>query len=1492
MSEIQTISRRFTNRGLVLKKAADLLDEGEFYGLENCASIQEGSIGSRVGHRQVNITETNSNVHSLAKLHVSADDDSNPRYIGYGSSVVRTTDGVNLAHSVGLPSGEPWGFEDYKSGAGADAIGYFATRAGMFLDRGGVSDAFRRWGIPTPPVPVIAVPGAFDLAGAGVIPASLTPFTARFATKNVSSVSSGTGYIMVAPDDMNGIVSGMLLYIGSEACVVEKAEETRFYVVCTSPHSVGETITSSYRSISTIADLVSVDGVWGLTIDASFDGSSDTGYDSDDIVHVSLYCSDPDGIEEVSIRMAPAAPGPDFTPDYYEATIPGSDLRADAWTEFDIPKTAFTKVGSAGSGLYTWKNITAAYVSVTGSGSVEYTDDMSAWTQVRVGQMYIAGGKGPGKAGGYAIPYRWVYTYRNPLTGEEGNPSMLMTDISAMGRAKRQAFTLTLTGFSNAAYSGYEDFTGQGSIVVYRSGGPFADAYYRRIASISNPGSWSTVEFVDNVSDYMLRNAAIAEFDNDQPVSSTLPVALQADISSYNGGDVGGPGGITTIALTNLPDDFGALSSRLTIGSSVFVGTGTTAEQVVIVGFPSSTSFQAYLQNWHATTTNDSSETVSCGHVVGAPCDIVACAHDSIFLAGDENNPHVLYRSKTGKPHAFPLQNLATGNVHQVNVGSPANPIKGIAEWSGEIVSLNLSKFYIVRVFMGRMEEPLECPVSHGLAVKHAWCKGDNALYYLSYDGIYAWAGSSEVKISEPITSMFEGITTNGTAPIDMDQKDKIRLAYSRFNLYVVFVDTDGNYRRLRYETLYNRWYIDYVCDTDGTELDFVLCYSERDTGDAVFAVMHPNRVWSRLWIPDWATTSDNGTAIRYKAHFYSPLGQPPLDMLVRDVVIELTNPFDDVDVEFYTNYLSTIPDPTTISASGSLSRLRIPFPLNSGYGRECYAYGLSVSGSTTQGVTFHSISLRASSLQEVQRGGPYDWDDLGHQYDKKLRLVTLEYETEAAVSETVHLDTLTGISGNTSNVAAASFSIQGAKGKQTFAIPDSVLPVKMVKVRPATATVNFKLWKYYFQFDPYPPDFCPATDFEDGGSPYDKYWQQVLLDVDTGGVAASVVLEVDGVDQQTLSVTTTATDRMRVLTLNPGIIGKKARLKPTPGSGGKFQKFAHSYIALPADKGPVFHTYDWDALGHLHDKRLVTCTIEYEVSADTTMVLYGLSGIAGYQSSATITSVALKSGGRRFETVAMPNNTVVKMIRWQASATNIVFKAWKYEFEKETYPPDAVPATPISEHGYPYEKIFQALEITLDTGNVACLLQIEVDGTVQHSANVTTTATDRTRILSIPSDVIGKVARVIPTPGTAGKAQIFEYHFIYQKEPPYLTHWDSSEQAFGYNGWKFQKQCWLEYMCADAVTLTIQRDDGATFYTKSLPRHATRAVERFYLPAVHSGALNKSKVYRYKLDATVATVPFKLYPDGSRIEIMLLAGDQRAGYTQHPLSAGMPLLQ
>ena len=530
------------------------------------------------------------------------------------------------------------------------------------------------------------------------------------------------------------------------------------------------------------------------------------------------------------------------------------------------------------------------------------------------------------------------------------------------------------------------------------------------------------------------------------------------------------------------------------------------------------------------------------------------------------------------------------------------------------------------------------------------------------------------------------------------------------------------------------------------------------------------------------------------------------------------------------------------------------------------------------------------------------DWMDFGTPNDKHLKVITVTYENSGG-SLVLQLDSLIGVGVTVEHDSVATFVLSGtpagatARVKQQFPVPNTVLAAKAFRLRPVSGTIptNFKLWGWDApEKEVFPPDAVLWTELRDFEYPHLKYAQQLFLDVDTGGATATVQLMNESGVAQTLQVNSTYTTREQILTLDPQLAGYKFQLIITPGSSNKFQMWSWRVGFLPADKGPVTHSWDFDDLGHPYSKRLLDVTFEWDYGGTTlTMLMDTLSGDGTVMTPAAF-SFVLSGPGRGKKTFPFPVDTFCTMVRLYPSATLTNLKEWKYRFQQENLPADIIPATDWTSEGWSCEKILRGVELDMDTGGVACSVALQVDGATDQTFSVTTTSTDRVRILSPISNIIGKLFRLVFTPGYGGKAQFYKVTYQTIKEPCARALWDSYEQNYGIAGWKLAKQIWCEYLCPTTVVVSVYRDTDQLLYQTTLPAHTHRDVERFFLPssntAVSPPALNKSKIYRITVASSDGVTGVKFYRDSSRIEIKELSNDQRSAYLQRVLWEEMPV--
>lgn len=1620
-----------------------------------------------------------------------------------GANMAFTPVGFNTAPSTASYVGQRFSGVRYNAGSVGTPWEFFACPSKMLKDNGtlnsgdGTGDGtiIQKWGILPPTTPAIVT-----LSAVTILPSSeIITGSARLNT-TVSSVvpaTGGAGYYTITPvtmvDSTSGslIVEGMLVEVGGAQAIVQQTTATTFGVYLSSAPSGGAAITSA----STGYQAAPYTFTYSSSINAAFNGMPPD-YNSADVVHIAVSLNDATQFTDVRIRVFVGSSG---STDYYEKILEPSGLQPQVsgtatatstvqsqvtladlgvvqgfdipveqvgqavpfnlnltspvstgtnpvWTEVDIPKNQFLPVGNAGNASSTWENVTSfAIIAEVPSGSTG---------TIAIGSLYIAGGYGPlginNSLTTPLLPYSYVYTYRNVSTGAQSNPSIAMITQNTVYPTNQQV-AVSCSGTKDPQIS---TTSGTSSIAIYRSGGSLQDGLYRFVGYATNPGFGgggvpNQVIFYDTATDESIVDNDLVEFDNDPPVPSTMPIPISAQTTGYiifPSTPTSTPaGGQYVTANITLPTGISTLVGTVSPGSTLTISSGNSAlsanfEQCIVVSVGTS-SLMFWIQYSHAT-----GDTIDISTNINQPCNIALSALNSIFLAGDPNNPQVLYKSKTGQPESFPVLELASGIAQQINVGSPSDPIMALTETSSAVICLNLSHIYVVNVFAGAMQAPIETPANRGLIGTYAWCRADNEIWYVSYDGVYSWAGGQSVKRSEAIDPLFKGANypdytfvpeyqtynpilfgpVTGSSPM-FTGAQAITMSYYQNEIIITYIDTTFVYHRLRYNTIHDRWWIEDIYDKQNMapsppQVAITAQYVEPDTGNFLIAKTFfiSGVVWSFLNLDNvgisdgWTNAVYDGEGINF---IFQTAGYmqnaPSMDKVFADAIVEFQNDYSTYTMTTLYNYSPVASsDVFTVAAPGSpLGRRRLPFPFNSGYGAEAYAIQFSFSGSFTPASasiapsTFYSLTINCYDLEQIQTGRVSDWMDLGHPYDKRLFELAVTHEVVVGQTVALNLDIMTGVNNTqavTSNYQTFTLNpVTGDNGHPNrmtanFPILDGTI-VKRVRLRPSVANTPFKLWfKADFKFDPYPPDIVPYTEFSTYDHPYDKHLFVLWANVDTNGYNVTVNIEVDGATAQAVTLNGTAANRSIPVGVNVDIIGKLIRLvvQSIP-TGGKFQLFDHHFdyekfpadivlnteyrdfgypylkylqslvldintnnqvipiqvvgdgntlqtinvqstiqtrdqrfalnvtrdgnnipmaasklrlvvnpASIPsggrvqlwtwdivhekADLGPITHTTDWDNMQWPYDKQLQEITFEYDnnSSGPVTMYMDTMTGINGGTINYEAYSFSLNQGTRAIQTFPFPDLVYVKQIRIYPASDFVSWRSWKHKVKAVNQPPDITEWVDWTNLGWPCEKIARNLILDINTAGVAATITLQADGNTMQTFTVTATENARDVVLPCNSNLIGRLWRILLSPGTNGATQLFGWKLDYVKEPCAVAYMDTYEQDFGVPNWKFMKAMWLRYTSTAAITLFFYVEDATLFYSLTLPQSSTREYQKFYFPSINGGVLNKSRTYRILVSSSGT---FKMYAD-SIVEYEVFGEDQIRSFKINPSSAELQL--
>jgi hypothetical protein len=1145
-----------------------------------------------------------------------------------------------------------------------------------------------------------------------------------------------------------------------------------------------------------------------------------------------------------------------------------------------FPQQRFTSADYSGSTYGTaWKYFATPLQMLKDNGSLSTLQRWGILPPFRpVLTASTGSGTTPPAFSGAETPYTYVATYVNDTVGAESNPSQFMLNgFTANGHG----IQLTVYGSPDPQVT---------AIKIYRAGGSYADGLYRLVVKLANPPGSGSATYIDYAQDSQLLTSDVCQTDNDPPVPSTINFSFKALTISGTIGDQS-----ITADPSALPIGFDVI----TVGSRVTVFDSTTGqvETAQISGLNSATKvINVYLQS---AFTASHGVFVTCNTAAGSPATIALSAFDCIFLAGDPNNPHVLYQSKTAQPEAFGVFQTATQTARAINVGSPSNPIMGLAEFNGGVLVMCREAIFWVSVYNGAMQTPIRYPMTHGLFVKGAWCRVANEIWYLGHDGIYACIGGSEVWKSEPIDSLFKNYPVGNYLPINMTPgigttgADIITLEYCKQEVFVNCANSAGVGMRLRHHTAFERWSVEYITDPQHTNLQspLLLCaqYCEQDLGLMFIAKWFPNQ-FSSMHLDNqgtsdgWFARPDDGSGIEINC-IPADFGAPQVDRLYSDISIECSNPTVGVGVVLSYDYAHD-PDPNdNFTIPATVGRIRFPFACQNSQGRQSNIMSAKIFSRTTNILTLYDLVVNYYDLAPYRRGFAQDWDDLGWPNDKFLRSLNLEVDT-GGIQATLQLQADGFDIGDPFHITSTN-----TDRNRLLSVPINknliVRMVRFVLVPGPGGYTNY--FGHKFEFFQWPgSNIYWESEYTDFGHPFEKYFRTVTLELDTEGSAVSVAIRVDGAVVDSFSVTTNFTNRKQTLAMGYNIIGTMVQVQVQAHSGTTpFRMFGYSFETINFPPALSIWDSDWTNLGHDREKNLRNLVLEIDTQGAPVQVTLRVDGVDVFVVNLT------SNINDRNRVFALPDNTVGRTIKLliQQTVATIPFRLFNWSVDKWDYPADlSFWENEWSDLGYPEQKTLKWLDLEVDTKGVACVVQVQADGPNNvlvgaFQTTVTTTTFDRRRLITLPANQTVRNVRLLLTAGAGGYIRYFSHRFEFNKEPADITSFDTYQFNFGYNGYTFIKQAFLQYYASKPLTIYFLVDKNVLFYKTTLPAQADatqREVSRFYLPARVGEVLNKSKVHRIVVESAA---PFRLYQDGSRLEWMAVGNDQRTSYQQQPLN-------
>jgi hypothetical protein len=763
----------FTSKGLYARYTIDRIPDHGYFNHDNAELRQENAIASRLGRHLITQNGTINlplgtgvPIQTIARLNGL---NTQWRYAQADADVYRRTGSTDGGYTQLLT---PMPLTQVRSSVSAYRPSntsypyvFWANPNVMFKDNGSFATA-ERWGILPPNQPAIATVQvfSFDVIDSFEHPVSYYTTSGLTSVSQVSivntilgtAITTAPGTFTVTPLSMTNILpNSHLLVNGIDTIVVQSTTPTTFTAYFNDNHTAADTVVN-HGLQGTVA--ATNTGYAQVVLPVNLGTIAGAATTNSDLINIGIQ----GGYNVVSATVQLDVGDGSFTQSYYTYTIPANQISG-AFTEVDFTVGSMTAIGQAGLPGHTFADVQGWRITLDNTSTAPLA--------VTLNDFYLYGGSGPDITGG-GVPYDYRYTYYNANTGDESGPSQLMITPDYVSPI-RQPVEISWVASSDPQVT---------DVRVYRRGGTLPNQWLQ-VAQVPI----GTTTFIDTLSDEQIADNNILDIDTAPPVTSTLPI----------------PANTTLTAAVASAGIFSA-----TVGSvqSLFINQVVTIdaltpfeENVVLLGVGVS-FINAYFQYPHSI-----GATVQASTYTGFPVGIGTIAFDRAWLAGDVNNPNILYYSDRFNPESFPLENY-------LEIGTPTEPISAVLEWNGQLyVFTTTTVWNILGAQGGTVPLPYKTAAKHGLVAPFGWCIAEGQLFYQSFGGIYSFQGSVSSYVSEPVEWIFTDQFIDDTlerpvVPQNPTFINETEMAYYQNEVYISYIGTDGNRHRVIYHLIYNRW--------------------------------------------------------------------------------------------------------------------------------------------------------------------------------------------------------------------------------------------------------------------------------------------------------------------------------------------------------------------------------------------------------------------------------------------------------------------------------------------------------------------------------------------------------------------------------------------------------------------------------------------------------------------------------------------------------------
>ena len=538
--------------------------------------------------------------------------------------------------------------------------------------------------------------------------------------------------------------------------------------------------------------------------------------------------------------------------------------------------------------------------------------------------------------------------------------------------------------------------------------------------------------------------------------------------------------------------------------------------------------------------------------------------------------------------------------------------------------------------------QPLATGAQRGLFAKYAITRGASVIFFRAYDGIYAFTGSGMAqKLTEQIDPLFEGFAVEGFNAIDGTQSDSERMGFFDNRLFYAYTDTGATRREMVYDFLAQRWE-----PSDRPSTSFLLLddLGEFQSGRADGFVMKRE-----------TGNQDDGTNITFEARtkFYD-FGAKQEEKNFTELIVDADTGSQDVTITAHFNNDNTSAVLGTLNTS---SRTQVHFPINNGEGTFARNMAIGITGDNGNvRMRFYKVIHNFWVEPRTQLQTITDWADYGTPKRKHLRQLLLELDTGSTTA-----DVRVFCDGSTS--AVGTFLAVSTTGRQRkiLSLPfDTTCKVARISVNSTSATVPVKVYAHTFDWldDSLESTTRMQTNWDDVGNSSDKYFNQLILEINTLSQDVTVTPEVDLVAQPAFTVNTTGQKKV-YLSFAKDTKGSLIRLKIQAATSTEFIYYNHSYEVLAEPRPVTASQTEWSTMSWGGDKRLRQLILDIDTFGEPVDVRVEVDGVISETFSVTTTT------GRKVQTLSLKKDTIGKICRLTFNSPGSdSFEYYNHDFE------------------------------------------------------------------------------------------------------------------------------------------------------------------------------------------------------------------------------------